>query len=129
MPATGATLGRLSSCSGGSQPGISKDPTDTSGTAAEVLGVAPEAATSEQRRFSKVINFGLIYGMSSDVLAKSLGSTTPRPRTTLNATPALPGREDLHGRNAPVGQDTGYVETVFGCRLYLRKINARVAAA
>ena len=42
-------------------------------TAAEVFGVAPDQVTSEQRRYAKVINFGLIYGMSSFGLARNLG--------------------------------------------------------
>jgi DNA polymerase-1 len=61
-------------------------------TAAEVFGVALDQVTSEQRRYAKVINFGLIYGMSSFGLAKNLG-IEPRPppptsTATSSATPA-----------------------------------------
>jgi DNA polymerase-1 len=55
-------------------------------TAAEIFGVAPEAVESEQRRYAKVINFGLIYGMSAFGLAGNLGIERAARRATSNAT-------------------------------------------
>ncbi len=96
-------------------------------TAAEVFGVAsPDQVTNDQRRSAKAINFGLIYGMSAFGLAKQLG--IPRGVAQeyvdlyFNRYPGVKAfmdrtREDAHGK--------GYVETVFGRRLYLPEINAR----
>jgi DNA polymerase-1 len=78
-------------------------------TAAEVFGVAPEAVTTDQRRSAKAINFGLIYGMSSFGLARQLGIA--RGAAHMEAT----------RRQA---REQGYVETVFGRRLYLPDIKA-----
>ena len=70
-------------------------------TAGEVFGVAPDQVSSEQRRYAKVINFGLIYGMSSFGLARNLGIETKAAAALHRPLlPALSGREALHGRDA-----------------------------
>jgi DNA polymerase-1 len=70
-------------------------------TAAEVFGVPPEQVSSEQRRYAKVINFGLIYGMSAFGLARAWASTTRRPRTTSSGTSsALPASNATWTRRA-----------------------------
>ncbi len=77
-------------------------------TAAEVFGVAPDQVTSEQRRYAKVINFGLIYGMSAFGLARNLGIDGDGGQELHPALfRALSGREELHGRDAAVGQEQG----------------------
>ena len=77
-------------------------------TAAEVFGVAPDQVTSEQRRYAKVINFGLIYGMSAFGLARNLGIDGDSGQELHPALfRALSRREALHGRDAPVGQEQG----------------------
>ena len=77
-------------------------------TAAEVFGVEPDQVSSEQRRYAKVINFGLIYGMSAFGLAKNLGIETKAAadlhRPLLSA---LPRRQALHGRDQATGQGAG----------------------
>jgi len=97
-------------------------------TAAEVFGVPPEEVTTNQRRAAKAINFGLMYGMSAFGLARQLGvdrgeasdymgryfSRYPGVRAFMDAT-----REQAHR--------DGYVQTIFGRRLYLENLNARNA--
>ena len=97
-------------------------------TAAEVFGVAPEQITANQRRAAKAINFGLMYGMSAFGLARQLGvdrveagdymgryfSRYPGVRAFMDAT-----REQAHR--------DGYVETIFGRRLYLENLTSRNA--
>ncbi|TCV96052.1 DNA polymerase I [Luteibacter rhizovicinus] len=95
-------------------------------TAAEVFGVAPEEVTTDQRRAAKAINFGLMYGMSAFGLARQLGvdrgeasdymgryfSRYPGVRAFMDAT-----RDQAHR--------DGYVETLFGRRLYLENLTSR----
>jgi DNA polymerase-1 len=95
-------------------------------TAAEVFGVPPEEITTNQRRAAKAINFGLMYGMSAFGLARQLGvdrgeasdymgryfSRYPGVRAFMDAT-----REQAHR--------DGYVETIFGRRLYLENLTSR----
>jgi DNA polymerase-1 len=95
-------------------------------TAAEVFGISPEEVTGNQRRAAKAINFGLMYGMSAFGLAKQLGvdrgeasdymgryfSRYPGVRAFMDAT-----REQAHR--------DGYVETIFGRRLYLENLTSR----
>ena len=97
-------------------------------TAAEVFGVAPEEVTAEQRRSAKAINFGLIYGMSAFGLAQQLGIERGAAKDYVDRYFArYPGvkayMEDTRRRAA----ERGYVETVFGRRLYLPDIRARNA--
>lgn len=96
-------------------------------TAAEVFGVAsPDQVTNDQRRSAKAINFGLIYGMSAFGLAKQLGI----PRGAAQEYVDLyfnryPGVKAFMDRTREDAHEKGYVETVFGRRLYLPEINAR----
>ncbi|MDR2853335.1 MAG: DNA polymerase I [Burkholderiaceae bacterium] len=94
-------------------------------TASEVFGVAPEQVSSEQRRYAKVINFGLIYGMSSFGLAKSLGIDNTAARNYIERYFArYPGVKAYMDETRLSAQARGYVETVFGRRLYLPEINS-----
>ncbi|MET0013607.1 MAG: DNA polymerase I [Sedimenticola sp.] len=96
-------------------------------TAAEVFGAAsPDEVTSEQRRSAKAINFGLIYGMSAFGLAKQLGIERGAAQEYVNLYfERYPGVSDYMDRIRAEAHDKGYVETVFGRRLYLPEINAR----
>ena len=92
-------------------------------TAGEVFGVAPEAVSSEQRRYAKVINFGLIYGMSSFGLARNLGIETKAAASYIDKYFArYPGVKRYMDETVERARETGYVETVFGRRLYLSEI-------
>jgi DNA polymerase-1 len=95
-------------------------------TAAEVFGSAPEAVTSEQRRYAKVINFGLIYGMSAHGLAKSLGIERSAAQSWIERYfTRYPGVAAYMERIKAIAHERGYVETVFGRRLHLPDIAAR----
>lgn len=92
-------------------------------TAAEVFGVAPEAVTSDQRRAAKAINFGLIYGMSAFGLAANLGITREAAQVYMNRYFArYPGVARYMEETRQAARDNGYVETVFGRRLWLPEI-------
>jgi DNA polymerase-1 len=94
-------------------------------TAAEVFGVALEQVTSEQRRYAKVINFGLIYGMSSFGLAKNLGIETKAAAAYIDKYfQRYPGVKQYMEETKAAAKSMGYVETVFGRRLYLPEINS-----
>ena len=95
-------------------------------TAAEVFGVAPEAVSADQRRSAKAINFGLIYGMSAFGLAKQLGIERSAAAQYVELYFArYPGvRRYMDDTRARAKRD-GYVETVYGRRLYLPEINSR----
>ena len=95
-------------------------------TAAEVFGVAPEQVSSDQRRSAKAINFGLIYGMSAFGLARQLGIERAAASQYVELYFArYPGvRRYMDGTRERAKRD-GYVETVFGRRLYLPEINSR----
>jgi len=102
-------------------------------TAAEVFGVTPEQVSSEQRRYAKTINFGLIYGMSSYGLAKSLGIDNTAAKNYIDRYFArYPGVKTYMDETKLSAKDKGYVETVFGRRLVLPGIRnekgARLAA-
>ncbi len=102
-------------------------------TAAEVFGVTPEQVSSEQRRYAKTINFGLIYGMSSYGLAKSLGIDNTAAKNYIERYFArYPGVKTYMDETKLSAKDKGYVETVFGRRLVLPGIRnekgARLAA-
>jgi DNA polymerase-1 len=92
-------------------------------TAAEVFGVEVDQVTSEQRRYAKVINFGLIYGMSSFGLAKNLGIETKAAAAYIDRYfQRYPGVKQYMDDTKAAAKSMGYVETVFGRRLYLPEI-------
>jgi DNA polymerase-1 len=94
-------------------------------TAAEVFGVAVTDVSSEQRRYAKVINFGLIYGMSSFGLAKNLGIETKAAAAYIDTYfHRYPGVKNYMDETRLSAKSKGYVETVFGRRLYLPEINS-----
>jgi DNA polymerase I len=94
-------------------------------TAAEVFGVGPEQVTSEQRRYAKVINFGLIYGMSAFGLARNLGIDGAAAKNYIQRYfERYPGVKRYMDETRASAKSKGYVETVFGRRLYLPEINS-----
>ena len=94
-------------------------------TAAEVFGVPVDQVGSEQRRYAKVINFGLIYGMSSFGLAKSLGIETKAAAAYIDRYfQRYPGVKQYMDDTRALAKAQGYVETVLGRRLYLPEINS-----
>ncbi len=103
-------------------------------TAAEVFGVAPEMVTGDQRRSAKAINFGLIYGMSSFGLAQQLGIARGAAQEYIDLYfSRYPGVKAYMEATRGQAREQGFVETVFGRRLYLPDIKAsnaqrRVAA-
>jgi len=95
-------------------------------TAAEVFGEAHENVTSDQRRSAKAINFGLIYGMSAFGLAKQLGIGRNDAQQYIDKYfERYPGVHDYMESTRKIAAEKGYVETIFGRRLYLPDINAR----
>ncbi|MBT7307189.1 MAG: DNA polymerase I [Gammaproteobacteria bacterium] len=95
-------------------------------TAAEVFGVALEAVQSEQRRSAKAINFGLIYGMSAFGLAKQLGISRGAAQQYVDLYfERYPGVKLYMEQTQEQARQQGYVETLFGRRLYLPEINSR----
>jgi DNA polymerase-1 len=97
-------------------------------TAADVFGVSPERVSDDQRRAAKTINFGLIYGMSAFGLARQLNVTRPEAQRYIELYfQRYPGVKDYMDRIREQARKEGYVETVFGRRLYLPEINARNA--
>ncbi|KHA54338.1 DNA polymerase I [Aeromonas hydrophila] len=97
-------------------------------TAAEVFGVALEAVTSDMRRSAKAINFGLIYGMSAFGLAKQLGIGRAEAQKYMDLYfERYPGVLEYMERTRQQADTQGYVETLFGRRLYLPDIKSRNA--
>ncbi len=97
-----------------------------SATAAEVFGVTTEEVTKDQRRSAKAINFGLIYGMSAFGLAKQLDISRPEAQEYVDLYfKRYPGVKNYMDETKEKAKEQGYVETVFGRRLYLHEINAR----
>jgi DNA polymerase-1 len=95
-------------------------------TAAEVFGTLPEQVSTEQRRSAKAINFGLIYGMSAFGLARQLGIDRGRAQDYVNLYfQRYPGVKQYMESTRELAREQGYVETLFGRRLYLPDINAR----
>jgi DNA polymerase-1 len=98
-------------------------------TAAEVFGVAPDQVTNDLRRSAKAINFGLIYGMSSFGLAQQLGLSRNQAQSYIDLYFArYPGVKNYMDRIREQAREQGYVETLYGRRLYLPEINSRNAA-
>ena len=94
-------------------------------TAAEVFGVPVAEVSSEQRRYAKVINFGLIYGMSAFGLARNLGIDNTAARNYIERYfQRFAGVKRYMDETRLSAKSKGYVETVFGRRLVLPEINS-----
>tara|TARA_B100000676_G_scaffold65467_2_gene65269 strand:- start:2590 stop:5262 length:2673 start_codon:yes stop_codon:yes gene_type:complete len=94
-------------------------------TAAEVFGESIETVQDDQRRSAKAINFGLIYGMSAFGLANQLGISRASAQEYIDLYfDRYPGVQDYMERTRSFAADEGYVETLFGRRLYLPEIKA-----
>ncbi|MFN3788651.1 DNA polymerase I [Massilia sp.] len=94
-------------------------------TAAEIFGIAPGDVQSEQRRYAKVINFGLIYGMSAFGLAQNLGIERGAASNYIERYFArFAGVKQYMDETRLQAKARGYVETVFGRRLWLPEINS-----
>ncbi|WP_158135543.1 DNA polymerase I [Photobacterium damselae] len=95
-------------------------------TAAEILGLSLDQVSSEQRRRAKAINFGLIYGMSAFGLAKQLDMGRGEAQEYMNTYfERYPGVLEYMETTRTVASEQGYVETLFGRRLYLPDIKSR----
>ncbi len=94
-------------------------------TAAEIFGLAPEQVDGEQRRHAKAINFGLIYGMSAFGLARQLGIERGEAQRYMDHYfERYPGVKRYMDETRALARQQGYVETLFGRRLYLPDINS-----
>jgi DNA polymerase-1 len=94
-------------------------------TAAEVFGLTPDQVSSEQRRYAKTINFGLIYGMSAFGLAKALNIDNAAARNYITRYfERFAGVKRYMDETREQAKAQGYVETVFGRRLMLPEINS-----
>ncbi len=97
-------------------------------TASEVFGVKDGKVSDEQRRRAKAVNFGLIYGMSAFGLARQLGISRGEAQEYVDIYFArYPGVKSFMDETRERARDRGYVETVFGRRLYLPEIKSRNA--
>ncbi|MDR9826963.1 DNA polymerase I [Vibrio sp. FNV 38] len=95
-------------------------------TAAEIIGVAIDEVTSEQRRRAKAVNFGLIYGMSAFGLAKQLGIPRGEAQQYMDKYfERYPGVMQYMEDTRSTASEQGYVETIFGRRLHLPEIKSR----
>ncbi len=95
-------------------------------TAGEVFGKAVEEVSDEERRSAKAINFGLIYGMSAFGLAKQLGVSRTLAQEYIDRYfDRYPGVRQYMEQIRATASEQGFVETVFGRRLYLPEINAK----
>ncbi|HZM43247.1 MAG TPA: DNA polymerase I [Burkholderiales bacterium] len=98
-------------------------------TAAEIFGMAPAEVGGEQRRYAKVINFGLIYGMSAFGLARQLGIERGAAQQYMDRYFArYPGVKRYMDETRAQAREKGYVETVFGRRLWLPDIRSGAPA-
>ena len=96
------------------------------GTAAEVLGIALEDVTNDQRRQAKAVNFGLLYGMSEFGLIRQLGFTRQESQDYIKQYfHRYPGIYEYMQRTRQIALEQGFVETIFGRRLYTPDIDAR----
>ncbi|MEX0960729.1 MAG: DNA polymerase I [Burkholderiales bacterium] len=94
-------------------------------TAAEIFSIVPSAVSAEQRRYAKVINFGLIYGMSAFGLAQQLGIERAAAQQYMDRYfMRYPSVARYMETTRVAARDRGYVETVFGRRLYLPEIKS-----
>ncbi len=94
-------------------------------TASEIFGLPAQAVSTEQRRYAKVINFGLIYGMSAFGLAANLGiERSAASRYIERYFERYPGVKNYMDRTREQAKAQGYVETVWGRRLWLPEINS-----
>jgi len=94
-------------------------------TAAEIFGMTPAQVDAEQRRYAKVINFGLIYGMSAFGLARQLGIERSAAQQYMDRYFArYPGVAEYMKRTRETARENGYVETVFGRRLWLPEVRS-----
>jgi DNA polymerase-1 len=94
-------------------------------TAAEIFGVAPKDVTADQRRYIKAVNFGLIYGMSAFGLATQLNIERSAAAQFIDRYfTRYPGVAAYMQRTRTLAREQGYVETVFGRRLFLPDIRA-----
>jgi DNA polymerase I len=94
-------------------------------TAAEIFGVERSAVDNEQRRYAKVINFGLIYGMSAFGLAQNLNIERGAAQSYIERYFArYPGVRDYMDKTRAIAKQQGYVETYFGRRLWVPEINS-----
>ena len=99
-------------------------------TAAEIFHIEEDQVTAEQRHAAKAINFGLIYGMGQYGLAKSLGITNAAAKSYIDRYFArYPGVAQYMENIKALAKEQGYVETVFGRRLYFPEIHAKGARA
>ena len=94
-------------------------------TASEVFAVTPDQVSAEQRRYAKVINFGLIYGMSAFGLAQNLGIERVTAQAYIDSYfSRYPGVKRYMDQTRDKARADGYVETVFGRRLWLPEIRS-----
>ncbi|HQM86238.1 MAG TPA: DNA polymerase I [Methylotenera sp.] len=94
-------------------------------TAAEIFGVERDAVDNEQRRYAKVINFGLIYGMSAFGLAQNLNIERSAAANYIERYFArYPGVREYMDKTRDIAKQKGYVETYFGRRLWVPEINS-----
>ena len=94
-------------------------------TAAEIFEISLDQVNSEQRRYAKIINFGLIYGMSAFGLASNLGIERSAAQAYIDMYFArYPGVAKYMADTRVLAKEKGYVETIFGRRLWLPEINS-----
>src|SRR5690606_14455776 len=95
-------------------------------TAAEVFGRKLDEVTANERRAAKAINFGLMYGMGAWGLARNLGTDRGQAQDYIGLyVSRYPGVRESMDRTLELAREQGYVETVYGRRLYLENISAR----